>query len=133
MIQLNSLYDKSAVKYILLNLASILIFGVIYYRMHLNIVKVKRKQKKLNTEKLHTLKAKHTRDWEVANLVYKITKIKTSIPFEHRNLFHFLWFSLVTQTTIGYGSEAYLEEETSYKIANAAQMLSIFLIIGLTM
>lgn len=133
MIQLNSLYGKGAVKYILLNLVSIAIFGVIYYRIHLNILKLKSKQKILKKKKLHKLRSKHARDWEVAHLVYKITKIKTSSAVENKNLFHFLWFSLVTQTTIGYGVEAYLEEETSYKIANVVQMLSIFLIIGLSM
>jgi hypothetical protein len=42
-----------------------------------------------------------------------------------------LWFSLITQSTVGYGSSAYQDMSMLKKVINMVQLLSIFVIAAL--
>ena len=113
----NFLFTKKGYKFILYHLIATLIFAVLYYIQDYFI----------------------TNNFELAKKIYLVEENYKQPENDSVNSFiYYLWFSLITQTTVGYswilnektGQSIPFSQihERTYKIINIAQLLSIFYI-----
>lgn len=119
MAQINSKISKNGKKYLLINFLSVILFGILYFLNDYFITNNIELAKKIGFLKKH-----HKGDNDKSN-----------------SLIYYMWFSLITQTTLGY--TGLLNERTginipfskisynSFKIINILQISTIFIFASL--
>ena len=117
----NNKLKNKGLQYLIINVLTAFFFGLLYY---LNDVFV-------------------SNNIELSKKIGILDKKYNSIKDKSNSLFYYLWFSLLTQTTLGYGG--LINEKTGqsipfghihykvFKILNFMQILSIFVIAGISM
>lgn len=116
--QINSKISKNGKKYLLINFLSVIIFGILYFLNNYFIINNIQLAKKIGFIEKN----------------YKFTNDKSND--KSNDLLYYIWFSLITQTTLGY--TGLINEKTginipfskgfnSFKILNILQISSIFI------
>ena len=122
MYYLINLFTKNGKKFLFFHILAVFVFAFLYYIQDYFI----------------------TNNFELAKKLYLVDKdIHQSKDDEVNSFYYYFWFSLITQTTVGYSG--ILNEksgqsipfskihERSYKIINISQLLSIFFITAFLM
>ena len=104
------LFKKLNLKFFYLNLIAVFVFAILYY-----IEDMFAESHRELLEQLHIFKKSHDK---------KKNHSKIASPL----IYHF-WFSLMTQTTVGYGAAPYLNSANNLaKLVNVAQLITILFI-----